>query len=170
MRSYKWLDPPLHNHCADGVASRDPCHFPCLSINRDVSAPDTLWEPVTDLRRVTARGLKGGKCWVRCLRRLGNQDRRRWWFWKAGFSTYLALAQRPCESNGSPLNSILTTVDCWALCSGGKSVTTLHGLVWCGWFIPQGFLNLGPLGISKQRCSSVFICVNLQRENLSDLQ
>ena len=94
MRSYKWLDPPLHNHCADGVASRDPCHFPWLSINRDVSAPDTLWEPVTDLRRVTARGLKGGKWWVRCLRRrLGNQHRRRWWV-SEGWVFYL-----PCISS-----------------------------------------------------------------------
>ena len=33
-------------------------------------------------------------------------------FQKAGFSTHLASAQRSCESGGSPLNSILTMVDC----------------------------------------------------------
>ena len=42
-------------------------------------------------------------------------------FQKDGFSTHLASAQRPCESSGSPLNSILTTLGCLALCEGGET-------------------------------------------------
>ena len=51
-------------------------------------------------------------------------------FRKAGFSTHLASAQRPCESSGSPFNSVLTMAEP-ELSVRGESVATLHGVGWC---------------------------------------
>ena len=51
-------------------------------------------------------------------------------FRKAGFSTHLASAQRPCESSGSPFNSVLTMAEP-ELSVRGESVATLHGVLWC---------------------------------------
>ena len=80
MRSYKWLEAPLHNRCADGVTSRDPCHFPRLSINK-------MFQPQTHSDSQSSTwggwGQEGSKEvsdeWEHLRRRFWNQYRRRWW-------------------------------------------------------------------------------------------
>lgn len=53
-------------------------------------------------------------------------------FRKAGFSTHFESAQRPCESSGSPFNSVLTMAEP-ELSVRGESVATLHGVEWCNY-------------------------------------
>lgn len=91
----RWFLPcPLSNHWDDEVMARNPWSFTQLSINRDISAPDTLWEPVPDLRRLKARNLAGvSDEWARPRRRLRNQDTRVG-FRKVWHSAHLAIAGR----------------------------------------------------------------------------
>ena len=129
----KWVLPcPLSNHWDDEVMARNPWSFTQVSINTDISAPDTLREPVPDLRRLKARDLEGvSDEWARPRRMARNQDTRVG-FRKMLLSVHLTLAGRPCDRRSSS-NPTLTMVN-RALPQGEKNVSTHVAVRWLVFF------------------------------------
>ena len=125
----KWFLPcPLSNHWDDEVMAGNPWSFTQVSINTDISAPDTLWEPVPDLRRLKARNLEGvSDEWAPPRRMPRNQDTRVG-FRKVSLSVHPTLAGRPCDRRSSS-NPTLTTVNP-ALVQGDKNVSTHVAVRW----------------------------------------
>lgn len=132
----KWFLPcPLSNHWDDEVMAGNPWSFTQVSINTDISAPDTLWEPVPDLRRLKARNLEGvSDEWAPPRRMPRNQDTRVG-FTKVSLSVHPTLAGRPCDRRSSS-NPTLTTVNP-ALLQGEKTVSTHVAVRWLVFF--KGF-------------------------------
>ena len=132
----KWFLPcPLSNDWDDEVMAGNPWSFTQVSINTDISAPDTLWEPVPDLRRLKARNLEGvSDEWAPPRRMPRNQDTRLG-FQKTLLSVHLTLAGRPCDRRSSS-NPTLTTVNP-ALVQGDKNVSTHVAVRWLVFF--KGF-------------------------------
>ena len=78
------------NHSTCGVTGRDPWNFPQHHINRDISSPGTVWEPVSDLGTLRARGQNGENVkWGHVKRLLGGQDRWTWVSEGFGFLCYV---------------------------------------------------------------------------------
>ena len=137
----KWFLPcPLSNHWDDEVMAGNPWSFTQVSINTDISAPDTLWEPVPDLRRLRARDLQGvSDEWARPRRMPRNQDTRVG-FRKVSLSVHPTLAGRPCDrrSSSNPMFN-------WALLQGEKNDSTHVAVRWLVfkhfWAAPYGHLK-----------------------------
>ena len=141
----KWFLPcPLSNHWDDEVMARNSWRFTQVSINTDISAPDTLWEPVPDLRRLKAKDLEGvSDEWARPRRMPRNQDTRVG-FRKVSLSVHPTLAGRPCDRRSSS-NPTLTMVNP-SLLRGEKNVSTHVAVRWLVffkgfWTAPYGHLK-----------------------------
>ena len=138
----KWFLPcPLAYQWDGEVMARNPWSFTQISINIDISAPDTLWEPVPDLRRLKARDLEGVSSeWARPRRMPRNQDTRLG-FQKILLSVHLTLAGRPCDRRSSS-NPTCNP----ALLQGEKNVSTHVAVRWLVffkgfWAAPYGHLK-----------------------------
>ena len=129
----KWFLPcSLSNHWDDEVMAGNPWSFTQVSINTDISAPDTLWEPVPDLRRLKARELEGvSDEWARPRRMPSNQDTLVG-FRKVLLSVHPPLAGRPCDRR-SYSNPMFNR----ALLQGDKNVSTHVAVRWLVFF--KGF-------------------------------
>lgn len=141
----KWFLPcPLSNHWDDEVMARNPWSFTQVSINTDISAPATLWEPVPDLRRLKAKDLEGVSGEWACPRKIPRYQDTRVGFRKMLLSVHLTLAGRPCDRRSSS-NPTLTTVNP-SLLRGEKNVSTHVAVRWlvffrAFWAAPYGHLK-----------------------------
>ena len=137
----KWFLPcPLSNRWDDEVMAGNPWSFTQLSINTDISALVTLWEPVPDLRRLKARNLEGvSDEWAPPRRMPSNQDTLVG-FRKVLLSVHPTLAGRPCDrrSYSNPMFN-------WALLQGEKNDSTHVAVRWLVfkhfWAAPYGHLK-----------------------------
>ena len=129
----KWFLPcPLSNHWDDEVMAGNTWSSTQVSINTDISAPDTLWEPVPDLRRLRARDLQGvSDEWAPPRRMPRNQDTRAG-FRKVSLSVHPTLAGRPCDRRSSS-NPTCNP----ALLQGEKNDSTQVAVRWLVFF--KGF-------------------------------